>query len=600
MPIDFSNIKTTRNRHYDSGLISGINDSLQYLPRKQRAYILGTMIEESGGDPLAKSENGTYQGLLQWGADRYRIASNNQQEELANQLQYLRNTLNDTVDHKSWTHGGEGSGFNSFREAYNAFNDTTLPLSEGYRGFSYGYVRPAGKEDSYNNRLKVVQQVYDRLGGEDTITPTAPVRRQNFIDRTWQQLKNAMPRGYSGKWSEGGFLPKPRDAWDSLSLPEQSEMMRVAVRNGITDLKTIREKYNEFAEGGNLLDDGGSLTPQQEAMRYFMDKGLTDYQAAGLVGNLVRESQLIPTATNASSGAYGIAQWLGPRKKALVSRYGKTPTLRQQLDFVWDELNSTHKTGLSKLKSSRDVAEAARNAMGYYEFSAGPEAAVREMKKWGQDGEGSMRKGIKFASALLGQPVPEYTPPVQEVPVVQEAPAFVPVHPEVFGLPVARREEPIVYGLPEPTVEAVKIPTEVELKRQERQEGMRRLNMLLGMLNSTDDSSPYDGVVSMLTGSSVQPFSKFGEGGGIHIKPENRGKFTRLKERTGHSATWFKEHGTPAQKKMATFALNARHWKHAFGGNLFDSSSKAEKEMREGKTLHFESASDAQKWMDSL
>lgn len=57
-------------------------------------------------------------------------------------------------------------------------------------------------------------------------------------------------------------------------------------------------------------------------------------------------------------------------------------------------------------------------------------------------------------------------------------------------------------------------------------------------------------------------------GGKIHIKPENRGKFTALKKRTGHSASWFKAHGTPAQKKMATFALNARKWKHADGGPL--------------------------------
>ena len=63
----------------------------------------------------------------------------------------------------------------------------------------------------------------------------------------------------------------------------------------------------------------------------------------------------------------------------------------------------------------------------------------------------------------------------------------------------------------------------------------------------------------------------FAKGGKIHIKPENRGKFTALKKRTGKSATWFKEHGTPAQKKMATFALNARKWKHAFGGDLLSS-----------------------------
>lgn len=56
--------------------------------------------------------------------------------------------------------------------------------------------------------------------------------------------------------------------------------------------------------------------------------------------------------------------------------------------------------------------------------------------------------------------------------------------------------------------------------------------------------------------------------GGIFIKPENRGKFTALKERTGKSSTWYKEHGTPAQKKMATFALNARKWKHDDGGYM--------------------------------
>ena len=50
--------------------------------------------------------------------------------------------------------------------------------------------------------------------------------------------------------------------------------------------------------------------------------------------------------------------------------------------------------------------------------------------------------------------------------------------------------------------------------------------------------------------------------GGIYIKPSHRGRFTALKERTGHSATWFKENGTPAQKKMATFALNAAKWNH--------------------------------------
>lgn len=56
--------------------------------------------------------------------------------------------------------------------------------------------------------------------------------------------------------------------------------------------------------------------------------------------------------------------------------------------------------------------------------------------------------------------------------------------------------------------------------------------------------------------------NKYKDGGKIYIKPENRGKFTELKKRTGHSASWFKQNGTKAEKKMATFELNARKWHH--------------------------------------
>lgn len=61
-------------------------------------------------------------------------------------------------------------------------------------------------------------------------------------------------------------------------------------------------------------------------------------------------------------------------------------------------------------------------------------------------------------------------------------------------------------------------------------------------------------------------FNLYANGGNIHIKPENKGKFTELKERTGKSSTWYKENGTPAQKKMATFALNAAKWSHKHDG----------------------------------
>lgn len=88
-------------------------------------------------------------------------------------------------------------------------------------------------------------------------------------------------------------------------------------------------------------------------------------------------------------------------------------------------------------------------------------------------------------------------------------------------------------------------------------------------LDALANYAAYGGPLTMRYTGTMSPFGNtFADGGNIHIKPENRGKFTRLKERTGKSSTWYKEHGTPEQRKMATFALNARKWKHAFGGDL--------------------------------
>lgn len=55
---------------------------------------------------------------------------------------------------------------------------------------------------------------------------------------------------------------------------------------------------------------------------------------------------------------------------------------------------------------------------------------------------------------------------------------------------------------------------------------------------------------------------KYRNGGGIHIKPENRGKFTETMRRTGKSAEELSHSSNPLTRKRAIFALNARKWKH--------------------------------------
>lgn len=84
------------------------------------------------------------------------------------------------------------------------------------------------------------------------------------------------------------------------------------------------------------------------------------------------------------------------------------------------------------------------------------------------------------------------------------------------------------------------------------------------------ESLSYDAALRFKRGGRLVPRCK--NGSGIHIKKENRGKFTASAKRAGQSV---QEHArsvlnnpnaTPLQKKRANFARNAAKWKHKNGG----------------------------------
>lgn len=58
------------------------------------------------------------------------------------------------------------------------------------------------------------------------------------------------------------------------------------------------------------------------------------------------------------------------------------------------------------------------------------------------------------------------------------------------------------------------------------------------------------------------------KGSGIHIKKENRGKFTATKKRTGKTTEELTHSKNPLTRKRAIFAQNAKKWKHEDGGNV--------------------------------
>lgn len=96
-----------------------------------------------------------------------------------------------------------------------------------------------------------------------------------------------------------------------------------------------------YGEGKYVVDPGRSdnnkMVVYDEIWDYLTEKkGIPQTQAVGILANIAAESGGDPEALGAA-GDFGIQQWLGPRKKELQRRYGKKPTLTQQLDYLVDE-----------------------------------------------------------------------------------------------------------------------------------------------------------------------------------------------------------------------------------------------------------------------
>ena len=123
------------------------------------------------------------------------------------------------------------------------------------------------------------------------------------------------------------------------------------------------------AGGENVGETESDLfTNDQAAYDYFVGKGLTSFQAAGIVGNLDQESGVNPNAIQSGGPGRGIAQWSvggrwdtdsGDNAVAYAKQKGQSVwSLSLQLDFIWYELTTYSGYGLSKLKATTNVTDA--------------------------------------------------------------------------------------------------------------------------------------------------------------------------------------------------------------------------------------------------
>jgi len=95
---------------------------------------------------------------------------------------------------------------------------------------------------------------------------------------------------------------------------------------------------------------------------YLVNNGLAPWGAAGLVSRWMNvEAAGGPASVNPTSGAFGIAQWLGARKLGIA---GNT-NFDTQLAYVVQELNSTESAAGAMLRTASDAYSGAVGASAY-------------------------------------------------------------------------------------------------------------------------------------------------------------------------------------------------------------------------------------------
>lgn len=169
-----------------------------------------------------------------------------------------------------------------------------------------------------------------------------------------------------------------------------------AQQNNAANKCTEQDKKGEDSgDGGDIATSGNTEKNAKEIYKYLMEhvKGLKPKQAAGILGAFQQESQMDPKSLNGTSGAYGIAQWLGPRLDALekyADEKGKKKSdLDAQLGYLLKEMNGSYEHGQLEAKGffkSDSVDEAAKAWSEGFERMGADEAnmgtRVKYAKHW--------------------------------------------------------------------------------------------------------------------------------------------------------------------------------------------------------------------------
>lgn len=322
------------NMIYDALYDKGFN-------QRQIEAVLGNIIEESGGNPYAVSEDGKFRGLFQEYYKRYPPKEFERDKERfkSDKRGYINYMIDRFYDHVQDA-GKYSIKDTKYKKAIHAVNEfmSEDPDTDYSYPLVYAFEAPSDKEGTYENR-KSVSNLISQSYVLDNVD-----KNDNTIVDAILGIKNDL------------------ELQDSISTT-RGEAFKEARKRGLKEFTWNGKRYNT-----NIKKEGGVVGKQREAYEYFTNKrGMSKIQALAIIGNLMAESGLKDDIYGDNRTSYGIQQWHNERMDKLFKHAKKkghsTPTFKDQLEFLADEYEG--KTGYSNFLYTRKGKE----GPGYYNYS---------------------------------------------------------------------------------------------------------------------------------------------------------------------------------------------------------------------------------------
>jgi hypothetical protein len=322
------------NMIYDALYDKGFN-------QRQIEAVLGNIIEESGGNPYAVSEDGKFRGLFQEYYKRYPPKEFERDKERfkSDKRGYINYMIDRFYDHVQDA-GKYSIKDTKYKKAIHVVNEfmSEDPDTDYSYPLVYAFEAPSDKEGTYKNR-KSVSNLISQSYVLDNVD-----KNDNTIVDAILGIKNDL------------------ELQDSISTT-RGEAFKEARKRGLKEFTWNGKRYNT-----NIKKEGGVVGKQREAYEYFTNKrGMSKIQALAIIGNLMAESGFKDDIYGDNRTSYGIQQWHNERMDKLFKHAKKkghsTPTFKDQLEFLADEYEG--KTGYSNFLYTRKGKE----GPGYYNYS---------------------------------------------------------------------------------------------------------------------------------------------------------------------------------------------------------------------------------------